>query len=70
VLDSLSRLVENVYRLNDLKFALFFRCFACQLDVKNELFGKKSCYSHSGTKKIKYNPVDLAKKAEIYEDDE
>lgn len=36
------------------------------IDVKNELFGKKSCYSHSGKNKIKINPVDLAKKAEEY----
>ena len=36
------------------------------IDVKNELFGKKSCYSHSGKNKIKINPIELAKKAEEF----
>jgi cyclase len=34
------------------------------IDVKNELFGKKSCYIDDGTTKVKENPVVLAKKAE------
>lgn len=34
------------------------------IDVKNELFGKKSCYINDGTTKIKYSVVELAKKAE------
>jgi cyclase len=34
------------------------------IDVKNELFGKKSCYINDGTKKTGYDPVTLAKKAE------
>lgn len=34
------------------------------IDVKNELFGKRTCYINDGLTKIKENPVDLAKKAE------
>jgi imidazole glycerol-phosphate synthase subunit HisF len=34
------------------------------IDVKNELFGKKSCYINDGKTKIKQDPVSLAKKAE------
>ena len=34
------------------------------IDVKNELFGKKSCYTNDGTIKAEGDPVTLAKKAE------
>lgn len=34
------------------------------IDVKNELFGKKSCYINDGKTKVKQDPVTLAKKAE------
>lgn len=34
------------------------------IDVKNELFGKKSCFINDGTKKIKESPVELAKRVE------
>lgn len=34
------------------------------IDVKNELFGRKGCYTNDGITKVKGTPVDLAKKAE------
>lgn len=34
------------------------------IDVKNELFGKKSCYIKDGTTKVKKDPITLAKKAQ------
>lgn len=34
------------------------------IDVKNELFGRKSCYISDGKNKVKQDPVTLAKKAE------
>lgn len=34
------------------------------IDVKNELFGKKSCYINDGKTKVKQDPVTLAKRAE------
>ncbi|WP_284036362.1 AglZ/HisF2 family acetamidino modification protein [Neobacillus sp. 114] len=34
------------------------------IDVKNELFGKKSCYINDGKTKVKHDPVTLAKRAE------
>lgn len=34
------------------------------IDVKNELFGKKTCYINDGSTKIKGSPVEIAKRAE------
>jgi imidazole glycerol-phosphate synthase subunit HisF len=34
------------------------------IDVKTELFGRRSCYINDGITKIKENPITLAKKAE------
>lgn len=34
------------------------------IDVKNELFGRRMCYTNGGSTKIKGNPVELAKRAE------
>jgi imidazole glycerol-phosphate synthase subunit HisF len=34
------------------------------IDVKTELFGRRSCYINDGLTKIKENPITLAKKAE------
>ena len=34
------------------------------IDVKNEMFGKRSCFITDGTDKVKQDPVTLAKKAE------
>lgn len=34
------------------------------IDVKNELFGKKTCFINDGNTKIKGSPVELAKRAE------
>jgi cyclase len=34
------------------------------IDVKNELFGKRSCYINDGKNKVNTDPVTLAKKAE------
>lgn len=34
------------------------------IDVKSDLFGKRTCYINDGTTRVKENPVDLAKKAE------
>lgn len=34
------------------------------IDVKNEMFGKRSCYTHDGTIKVKESPIILAKMAE------
>jgi cyclase len=34
------------------------------IDVKNELFGRRSCYIKDGSTKVKQDPVTLAKKAE------
>ena len=34
------------------------------IDIKNEFFGKKTCYINDGLTKVKGNPIDLAKRAE------
>jgi cyclase len=59
-----SAFVVNPELIRDAAKTAGSQSIVVSIDVKNELFGKRSCFIADGTNKVKLDPVTLAKKAE------